>query len=129
MAGTFLKYYLFAVLAFFPIDMLWLGWLARGLYQRQIGQWMGDTDWTAALIFYLMFLAGLVYFVIWDVPEATGMIILLRGAFFGVITYGTYELTNKAVIAGWPLKIVIIDILWGAVLCAVVSWVSWYFGR
>ena len=127
---VFLKYYLFAILAFFPLDMIWLGWLARPFYQKHMGPWMADkTDWPTAVVFYLLFLSGLVYFVVLPVEQSTGTEVLLRGAFFGLITYGTYELTNRAVIANWPYALVIVDMLWGAVLCATVSWVSWYFGR
>ena len=127
---AFLKYYLFAILAFFPLDMLWLGWLARPFYQKQMGHWMAEkTDWPTAIVFYFLFLSGLVYFVVLPSIQSTGTQVLLRGAFFGLITYGTYELTNRAVLADWPYTLVIVDILWGIVLCAVVSWVSWYFGR
>lgn len=126
----FLKYYLFAILAFFPLDMLWLGWLARPFYQKQMGHWMADkTDWPTAIVFYFLFLSGLVYFVVLPSIHSSSTQVLLRGAFFGLITYGTYELTNRAVLANWPYTLVIVDILWGIVLCAVVSWVSWYFGR
>ena len=127
---TFLKFYLFAMLAFFPLDMIWLGWLARGFYKKHMGHWMAEqTDWVTAAIFYLLFLSGLVYFVVLPSMDGTSMDVLLRGAFFGLITYGTYELTNRAVMANWPYTLVIVDILWGVVLCATVSWISWYFGR
>lgn len=127
---VFLKYYLLAVLAFFPLDMIWLGWLARPFYQKQMGHWMADqTDWPTAIVFYLLFLTGLVYFVVLPMEQSSATQVLLRGGFFGLITYGTYELTNRAVLANWPYVLVVVDMLWGVVLCAVVSWVSWYFGR
>lgn len=127
---AFLKYYRFAILALFPLDMIWLGWLARPFYQKQMRHWMAEkTDWPTAIVFYFLFLSGLVYFVVLPSIQSTGTQVLLRGAFFGLITYGTYELTNRAVLADWPYALVIVDILWGIVLCSLVSWVSWYFGR
>jgi uncharacterized membrane protein len=127
---SYLKMYLFAALAFFPLDMLWLGLLGRPIYTRQIGHLMAEqVDWLAAGIFYLMFLAGLLYFVVVPSADATASQVLIKGAAFGFITYATYEFTNKAVIADWPWPIVFVDVLWGAVLCAATAWVSWRFGR
>ncbi|MEN0006155.1 MAG: DUF2177 family protein [Bacteroidota bacterium] len=127
---TYLKLYLFAALAFFPLDMIWLGWIGRPIYNRQIGHLMAEqVDWAAAGIFYSIFLAGLLYFVVVPTLNGTSGEVLLRGALFGVITYATYEFTNKAVLATWPWPIVIVDVLWGAVLCAITAWVSWRFGR
>ncbi len=128
--AVFFKYYLFAFLSFFALDLLWLGWLGKNLYRRYIGHLMRDqADWAAALPFYLLFLAGLVYFVVQPSADSPARLVLFRGAAFGLVTYATYELTNRAVLANWPWPIVFIDILWGIVLCALVSWVSWYFGR
>ena len=128
--ASFLKFYLFAFLSFFAIDLFWLGWLGRGIYRRYIGHLMREqVDWLAALPFYLLFLAGLVYFVVQPSAEGPAGMVLFRGAAFGLVTYATYELTNRAVIANWPWPIVFIDILWGMILCTLVSWASWYFGR
>ena len=123
----FLRLYLIALVLFFLVDMLWLGWLARGFYQRHLGTWMApQVNWSAAIIFYLLFVAGLVYFATLPAIEAdSGIRALLNGAFFGLVTYATYELTNFATLRDWPLQAVVIDMLWGTVLCAVVSWGSW----
>ncbi|HMQ49879.1 MAG TPA: DUF2177 family protein [Saprospiraceae bacterium] len=119
----FVKLYLLAIPCFFLLDMLWLGWIARPFYQRQMAPWISPkTDWLAAGLFYLLFLGGLVYFVLWLKPNDSAWSVLLRGAFFGLITYATYELTNKAVIQSWPWSLVVVDILWGVFLCAVTAW-------
>jgi uncharacterized membrane protein len=127
---AFFKYYLVALVAFFVLDLAWLGWIGRSIYHRHLGHLMRDeVDWSAAIPFYLIFLAGLVYFaVLPSAGESAGMA-LLRGAAYGLVTYATYELTNRAVLAAWPWPIVYIDILWGIVLSAAVSWASWRFGR
>lgn len=127
---TFLKFYAFAVLAFFPIDLLWIGFIGNSLYQKYLGHLLAPkTDWLAAGLFYPLFLVGLVYFVVIPTAEGSAIDVLLRGAFFGLITYATFELTSKAVIANWPWPIVLIDMVWGMVLCAATAWFSWYFGR
>ena len=122
-----LRPFLFAMLAFTVLDLLWLGYLGKQLYEKYLSHHMrAQTDWLAAILFYFVFLAGLVYFVV--LPAQTSTQALARGAFFGLVTYGTYDLTNRAVIQNWPWPITLIDILWGIFLCAVVSWVSHRYG-
>lgn len=121
------RLYLIALGIFLVLDLFWLGWLARSFYQRQMGQWMADqVNWTAALLFYALFIGGLLYFATWPALQAgSGMKALINGALFGFITYATYELTNLATHKDWPLQLVVVDMLWGTVLCAAVSWGSW----
>lgn len=127
---VYLKSFFFAAAAFTVLDLLWLGVVARGIYAKYLGHYMRpSTDWTAAILFYLIFLSGLVYFVVQPGVSNTSSGVLLRGAFFGFVAYSTYELTNRAVIENWPWPIVLIDIAWGAVLCALVGWISWYFSQ
>jgi len=123
----YLRPFLLAVLAFTLLDLLWLGYLGRGLYERYLGHHMREqVDWLAAVVFYFVFLAGLLYFVVLEAEhslQAAG-----RGALYGLVTYGTYELTNRAVVKDWPWQIVGIDILWGILLSAAVSWISYRYG-
>ncbi len=126
----FIKLYLIALLAFFPLDMLWLGWLGRDFYRRQLGTLMREqTDWAAAILFYLLFLAGIIIFVVQPSLGGSARDVLLRGAFFGLVTYATYDLVNRAVINNFSWTLVVVDMLWGVVLCTTVSYVAWYFGR
>jgi uncharacterized membrane protein len=124
----FLKLYAIALPAFFAIDMLWLGLLARNFYKDQIGFLMKpDVNWTAAIIFYLLFLVGLVVFVIEPaVVKKEWMRALWMGAFFGLITYATYDLTNLATLKDWPVTMVVVDMIWGTVLAASVSVVTYF---
>lgn len=125
-----LKIYGACFLAFLILDGLWLGLIAPGIYQQQIGHLMAEQpDWIAAGIFYPFFLLGLVYFCVWPNLQKSAGFVLRSGFFLGLLTYATYELTNKAVLADWPWPIVPIDILWGGVLCAVCSWVGWRIGQ
>jgi uncharacterized membrane protein len=123
-----IKLYAIALPVFFAIDMIWLGLVAKNFYRAQIGALMKpEVNWTAALIFYLIFIAGLVVFVISPaVEKASWKHALLFGALFGLVCYATYDLTNLAVAKDWPLLVTIIDMIWGMVLAASVS-VATYF--
>lgn len=114
----FLKYYLLAVPVFFAIDMLWLGFIANDLYRKGIGFIMKDNpNWMAAIIFYLLYIAGLVFFVLLPAYEKQSWkYALFVGMFFGFITYATYDLTNLATLKNWPIYITLIDLLWGSFL-------------
>lgn len=115
--------YLITFAVFFGIDLLWLGVISKGLYQQQIGSLLKKKpNWTAAIIFYLLFVSGLLVFVIH--PAIDWLNALVMGAFFGLISYATYDLTNLATMNKWPLKITIIDLCWGSFLGGIVSMIS-----
>lgn len=123
--------YLIAAAVFLVLDLLWLGFVAKGLYERFLGDLLADEpNVAAAVLFYAIFLAGLVYFVIAPaVEEGSLRSALLRGAAFGLVTYATWDLTSLAVIEGFPVAIVPIDVAWGAVLAASVSAVTFSVSR
>jgi len=124
----FIKLYLIALPVFFAIDMVWLGLVAKNFYKSQIGFLMKpDINWTAAIIFYLLFIVGLVLFVIMPaVEKGSWMYALLFGALFGFITYATYDLTNLATLKDWPILVTIVDLAWGATLGALVSVITYF---
>jgi uncharacterized membrane protein len=127
----FLKLYLIALPIFFIVDMIWLGVLAKNFYKNQIGFLMKpDVNWAAAIIFYLLFLVGVVLFVIEPALEKKDLMFALsRGALFGLITYATYDLTNLATLKDWPLKVVVVDMIWGAVLSGTVCGSSYWIAN
>ena len=124
----FIKLYAVALPVFFVIDMIWLGLVAKNFYRNQIGFLMkSEVNWIAALIFYLLFVVGLVVFVIAPAIEKKSWIhALLFGALFGLITYATYDLSNLATLKDWPLLVTIVDLVWGATLAASVSTITYY---
>jgi uncharacterized membrane protein len=124
----YLKEYLVAVVVFFLIDMLWLGVIAKDLYAKELGHLLtSNINWIAAIIFYLLFVVGIVFFVIHPAIEKNSLsYALIAGLMFGFMTYATYDLTNLATLKDWPLKIVFIDIAWGSFLSASVSVVTYY---
>jgi uncharacterized membrane protein len=123
----FFKLYAIALPVFFAIDMVWLAVIARNFYKNQIGFLMKpDVNWPAAIIFYLLFLVGLVVFVIEPaVAKREWLQALGKGALFGLITYATYDLTNLATLKDWPFTVVWVDMIWGTVLAASVSVISY----
>ncbi len=126
--SMFLKLYCIALPIFFGMDMVWLGVLARNFYRKQIGFLMTpNVNWAAAILFYLLFLVGLVVFVIAPAVERESWVHALQfGALFGLITYATYDLTNLATLKDWPLALTVVDLAWGMVLAGSVS-VGTYF--
>jgi uncharacterized membrane protein len=124
----FIKLFLIALPVFFVIDMVWLVLVAKKFYQGQIGFLMKpDINWFAAITFYLLFIAGLVIFVISPAVEKHSWVhAILFGALFGLITYATYDLTNLATMKDWPLLVTVVDLIWGTVLAASISSITYY---
>jgi uncharacterized membrane protein len=127
----FLKLYAIALPVFFAIDMFWLGVVSKNFYRAQIGSLLKtDVNWVAAIVFYLLFIVGLVIFVITPaVEKSSWMHAVMFGALFGLVCYATYDLTNLAVAKDWPLLITIVDMIWGAVLAASVSTVTYFIAN
>lgn len=124
----FIKLYFIALPIFLAIDLLWLGIVTKGFYAKQIGFLMKpEINWLAVIIFYLIFISGLVIFVIAPaIEKESWMNALALGALFGFVCYATYDLTNLAITKDWPLLITIIDLLWGAVITASVSTITYF---
>ena len=115
--------YVIATAIFLACDLVWLGLVARGFYQRHLGYLMRNpVNWAAALIFYLLFVVGLLIFAIKPALDVQNPLrALLYGALFGFFTYATYDLTNLATVRDWPLIVTVADLSWGVVLCSIVA--------
>lgn len=127
----FAKLYAIALPVFFAIDMVWLGLIARNFYRNQIGFLMkSEINWSAAIAFYLLFVVGLVIFVITPAIEKNSWMHALGfGAMFGLVTYATYDLSNLSTLKDWPLLVTIVDLAWGATLAASVSTATYFIAR
>jgi len=119
----FIKLYLITIPVFFAIDMVWLAVISKGFYKEHLGYVMAESvKWPAALLFYLLYIAGIVLFAVMPAVEKQSLLrALLMGAALGLVSYATYDLTNYATIRDWPLVVVIVDLIWGTVLSAGVS--------
>ena len=127
----YLKLYLATFVAFFAIDMVWLGLVARSFYRRHLGFLLApNPNWLAAIIFYLLFILGILLFVVLPGLKGNSLrITLLYAALFGLITYATYDLTNLATVKNWPVLVTVVDLIWGTVLSVAVSWVGFMAGK
>ncbi len=120
--STFVTLYFLSIPFFMVFDFIWLGFVAKNFYSSRIGHLMGEVNWIAAVIFYLVFLLGLTFFAIYPAAtKGTLATALVLGALFGFFTYATYDLTNLATLKDWPKSLVVVDILWGTVLGALVT--------
>ncbi len=115
--------YIAAGVMFIIFDLVWLGIIGRDLYVSKLGNLMAqDVVIPAAVLFYLMYLTGIVLFAIHPAfLTGSWKTALIWGALFGFFCYATYELTNWAVIRDWPASLVLIDIVWGVVLTGAVA--------
>ena len=127
----FLKLYLVALPVFFVIDMVWLGLVAKTFYKKHLGFLMRpDIYWPAAIAFYLLFVVGLVLFVIEPALQgASWTQALIRGALFGLICYATYDLSNLATLKDWPAVVTVMDLAWGAALAGSVSVITYLLAK
>jgi uncharacterized membrane protein len=103
------------------LDLVWLGVVARGWIAQQLGPLMREqVDLVPAVLFYLIYCAGLGFFAVAPGLEGGGWAkAAMLGAFFGLVAYGTYDLTNLATLKNWPMPMVVVDLIWGTALSAV----------
>lgn len=127
----YIKLFLVAFLVFLLIDMIWLGLIAKKFYRKHLGFLMRpDVNWTAAIIFYVIFIIGIVAFVVAPALDKDSLShALLYGALFGFVTYSTYDLTNLATLNKWPVLITIVDLIWGTFLACSVSVITFLIFR
>lgn len=110
--------YLVIVLCMLALDVVWLGFIAFPIYRQGIGHLMADPfNLPAAIAFYLVYAAGLLWFALRPHVRIAGVGRALRtGALFGFFAYATYDLTNLATLKGWPLGLSLLDMAWGTLI-------------
>lgn len=122
-----LKLFAPTVAAVLVLDGLWLGLVARGFYQRQIGHLMAETfTWWPVAVFYPLYAVGLTVFAVAPaVADRSLVSALWRGALLGLMAYSAYDLTNQATLTRWPLGMTLVDIVWGVTMSAVASAIAY----
>lgn len=127
----FIQLTIASALAFVAIDAIWLGIIAKKLYRDNLGSLMRDNpQMIAAGIFYAIFIVGLVFFVVQPAVDRSSWLYAMgTGALFGLVTYATYDLTNLATLQNWPLKITILDLLWGSFISSAVAVIAYHVGK
>ena len=118
--------YVIAAIAFGVLDSIWLRWAGPNLYRPVIGEIMADNFRIApAAAFYLIYLAGMVYFAIRPGLASNSVsVALINGALLGALCYATFDLTSQAVFKVWSTQISLVDIAWGAFATAAASALS-----
>jgi uncharacterized membrane protein len=117
-----------AAAVFLLLDAAWLTTMSAVLYRPAIGHVLRDDfDVLAAALFYAIYLTGLLVFVVQPATDARTA--LVRGAFFGLVCYATYDLTNQATIVKWPWHVTVADLAWGAFVSGVSAWAGRYAGE
>lgn len=118
--------YATALLCFLLLDAIWLTLMGPRLYRPALGHlFAAEVDWRAAVLFYPIYLLGLLVFAIAPALERQrSAAALWRGALFGLVTYATYDLTNQATLRGWPWHLTAIDLVWGSVVSGSAAWAA-----
>ena len=127
----YLKLYIVSAIAFLAIDLIWLGLVARTFYQKHLDFLLADQpNWWAAIVFYGLFVAGVIVFATAPALAAGSFSkALMLGAFFGLVSYATYDLTNLATVKNWPWIVTVVDLAWGTSVAASVSGIGYFAGR
>ena len=112
--------YLATLIVIVPIDLVFLGLVARGFFAAQVGDMLGEIRPAPAILFYLLYVVGILIFVSAS-ATATAQSTLLYGALFGFFCYATFELTSLSLLKHWTWAVVIMDVTWGAFVTAVSS--------
>ena len=118
--GQFGLAYVVVLVVILALDAIWLGVIGKDLYKREMGDLMTDSvRLVPVAAFYLLYPLALVYLVLFAAPAGWGEA-LLRSAVLGLAAYGAYDLTNMAIVRGWPIRLSLIDWAWG-IFAAVVA--------
>ena len=112
--------YLATLIVLIPVDFLFLGAVAKGFFTSQVGDMLGEIRLAPAILFYLLYVAGVVVFVSGP-REAVWQSTLLYGALFGMFCYATFELTALSLLKHWTWPVAIVDVSWGAFVTALSS--------
>ena len=123
--------YIGALLAFLVLDGLWLGLLMSSTYKELLGSLMlAQPKWGPAIVFYLLYVLGVVFFVVLPaLARASARRAALAGALFGLVAYGTYDMTNWATLQGWSAQLALMDMAWGGLLTCLASLLGYWTAR
>jgi uncharacterized membrane protein len=112
--------YLATLIVLIPIDFLFLGIVAKAFFTAQVGDMLGEIRLAPAILFYLLYVVGILVFVSGS-ASATWQSTLLYGALFGLFCYATFELTSLSLLKHWTWPVVMVDVSWGTFVTALSS--------
>ena len=131
MIKCFIVAALIASIIFLIIDVIWLSYATKSFYRPLLGDLISDKPvlWAAGL-FYVLYMFGMAVIVIQPCIEQSALTkSLYTGFLFGLVAYGTYNLTNMATIKGWSEKVVFVDMIWGGCLTALSSYLGIFIAK
>lgn len=122
-----IKIFLITFVIFIAIDIVWIGFVAQDFYYTNLASIIAPTfKLLPAFIFYLIYILAIVHFVIKPgLQKRSISSLLLNGALLGLTCYATYDLTNYATLNDFPLKVVLVDLVWGTTLTTLISYFSY----
>lgn len=125
---SYIVAYVVTAIAFLAIDSVWLTNMANVFYRPVMGDMLAPNFRLApAVVFYVIFVFGLVYFAVRPgLLAGSGAVTLLNGALLGFVAYATYDLTNQATLKNWSWTLTIADLIWGTVLSAVSAYIGYW---
>ncbi len=123
--------YLTVLVVFTAVDFLWLGLIALDFYKKEIGSLMlAKPRLEVAAIFYALCALGITILTVQPALNSGGWhTAVLLGAVFGLCAYGTYDLTNLATLQRWPVRLALVDMVWGTFLTAIAALAGFGAGR
>ena len=121
--NKYLTAYAGTAITMVALDMLWLGLIAKPLYQQGIGHLMADKfNAPVAVLFYALYAVGLVIFAVAPHDGSYGWgKTATMAALFGFFAYATYDLTNLSTLKDWPVSLSLIDMAWGTFVSTVAA--------
>jgi len=118
--NRFAVLYLVTLFVLVPLDFLFLGIVAKDFFTSQVGNMLGEIKLAPAVLFYLLYVVGIVIFVS-GAANANAQSTLLYGALFGVFCYATFDLTSLSLLRHWSWPVAVVGVSWGAIMTAVAS--------
>ncbi|MGY3779457.1 DUF2177 family protein [Isobaculum melis] len=128
--NDFFKLYGVATISFLVLDLIWLLLIANKLYQHYLGGLLGQTKILPAVLFYLLYIGGMLFFAVYPGLAKDSLVYtMIAGGFLGLLCYGTYDLTNLATMKDWPVVVTILDLIWGTFVTAATSGITFYIAQ
>ena len=116
--NRYIVLYLATLIVMVPIDLVFLGLVAKGFFTSEVGDMLGEIRPLPAVLFYLLYVVGILVFVSGG-REVTFQSALLYGALFGLFCYATFELTSLSILKHWTWRVAAVDVGWGSLMTAV----------
>ena len=129
--GRYLIAYLATGVVFIGMDATWLSQMGPRLYMRYLGDMLTATpSLVPAVLFYLIYLFGVVYFCVAPALKTGRWIkVLQNGVVLALCAYATYDLTNQATMRIWSTRVTVFDLVWGVIVTVTSASAGFFIAR